>query len=957
MEPFGKLGVDLSPLELRETAYEILVGACRSTGSGRRLTYVSNSSSKEKSQQPPSSPLPHRSIRTSAASKVKKALGLNPETKKSEENNSGEPGAGVHGNAERKRGGFTVGELMRVQMRVSEQTDSRVRRGLLRVAAGQLGRRTESMVLPLELLHHFRSSDFTSREEYEAWQRKTLKIFEAGLLVHPYLPHDKSETDAQRLQQILQTASEKPIETGKFSESMHILSDVVTSLACRSFDGSVSSICHWADGIPLNLHLYRILLEACFDLNDETSLIEEVDEVLEQVKKAWSILGINQEFHNLCFLWVLFHQYVATGEIEDDLLLAADRMMVEVEKDANSTHDPEYSKILNSTLSLMLDWAEKRLRQYHDIFYRGNIELMQSVLSLGASAAKILDVSHEYGKKRNELDVTCSRVDAYIRSSVRSAFSQEREMVISGRKSSRKQQSPLPALSILAQNTLDLAFNEKEIYSPILKRWHPLATGVAVATLHACYAIELQKFVSSISELNPEAIQVLLAAEKLEKELVEMAVADLVESEDGGKAIIQEMAPYEAEAVMNNLVKSWILTRVDRLSEWVDRNLQLEDWNPQVNKGRFASSAVEVLRIIDETLEAFFLLPIPMHPVLLPELMGGLDKCLRNYIVKAKSGCGSRLTFTPTLPPPTRCTTSSKFGAFKVKDRLFMGPGRKSQVYSRNGDDSFSVPRLCLRINTLYNIRKELEALEQRTMVNLRNSGFPDDQNVANGKLALSIASCTEGILQISEATAYKIVFHDLGHVFGDYLYIGDISSSRIEPFLQELEQNLEVISLTVHDRVRTRVITDVMKASFEGFLLVLLGGGHSRAFTQHDASIMEEDFKFLADLFWSDGDGLPADLIDKLSHSVTSLFSLLQADTGSLIEQLKRATPDSNGTSAKLRLPLPPVTGQWRPTDPSTILRVLCNRNDKMASKFLKKTYDLTKRSKHNPSYDAPLS
>ncbi|KAL0337369.1 UNVERIFIED_CONTAM: protein unc-13 [Sesamum calycinum] len=851
MDPFGKLGVDLSPSELQETAYEILVGACRSTGSGRRLTYVSNSSSKERSQQPPSLPLPHRSIRTSAASKVKKALGLKPETNKSEENNSGEPGAGGHGNAERKRGGFTVGELMRVQMRVSEQTDSRVRRGLLRVAAGQvvfqnveigdvlldneeemnrgkieprehspfvfslsfpcilqLGRRIESMVLPLELLHHFRSSDFTSRQEYEAWQRKTFKIFEAGLLVHPYLPHDKSETVAQRLRQILQTASEKPIETGKFSEPMHILSDVVTSLACRSFDGSVSDICHWADGIPLNLHLYRILLEACFDLNDETSLIEEVDE--------------------------------------------------------------------------------------------------------------------------------------------------EREKVISGRKSSRKQQSPLPALSILAQNTLDLAFTEKEIYSPILKRWHPFATGVAVATLHACYAIELQKFVSSISELNPEAIQVLLAAEKLEKELVEMAVADLVESEDGGKAIIQEMSPYEAEAVMNNLVKSWILTRVDRLSEWVDRNLQLEDWNPQVNKGRFAPSAVEVLRIMDETLEAFFLLPIPMHPVLLPELMGGLDKCLLNYIVKTKSGCGSRLTFTPTLPPPTRCTTSSKLGAFKVKDRLFMGPGRKSQVYSRNGDDSFTVPRLCLRINTLYNIRKELEALEQRTMVNLRNCGFPDDQNVANGKLALSIASCTEGILQISEATAYKIVFHDLGHVFGDYLYIGDISSSRIEPFLQELEQNLEVISLTVHDRVRTRVITDVMKASFEGFLLVLLGGGHSRAFTPHDASIMEEDFKFLADLFWSNGDGLPADLIDKLSHSVTSLFSLLRADTGSLIEQLKRSTPDSNGTSAKLRLPLPSVTGQWRPTDPNTILRVLCNRNDKTASKFLKKTYDLPKRSKHNSSYDA---
>ena len=37
-----------------------------------------------------------------------------------------------------RRKQMTVGELMRVQMRVSEQTDSRIRRGLLRIAASQV---------------------------------------------------------------------------------------------------------------------------------------------------------------------------------------------------------------------------------------------------------------------------------------------------------------------------------------------------------------------------------------------------------------------------------------------------------------------------------------------------------------------------------------------------------------------------------------------------------------------------------------------------------------------------------------------------------------------------------------------------------------------------------------------------------------------------------------------------
>lgn len=34
------------------------------------------------------------------------------------------------------------------------------------------------------------------------------------------------------------------------------------------------------------------------------------------------------------------------------------------------------------------------------------------------------------------------------------------------------------------------------------------------------------------------------------------------------------------------------------------------------------------------------MLPIPMHPLLLPELMTGFDRCLQHYILRAKSGCG-----------------------------------------------------------------------------------------------------------------------------------------------------------------------------------------------------------------------------------------------------------------------------------------------------------------------------
>ncbi|XP_015571803.2 protein unc-13 homolog [Ricinus communis] len=946
--PFSDAAPNLSNSELQESAYEILIAACRSSGS-RPLTYIPQSERNGERAAPlpalTHAPSLQRSLTSTAASKVKKALGMRSSSIKKR---SGAPGAGGEvASVGRVKKTVTVGELVRVQMRVSEQTDSRIRRALLRIAAGQLGRRVEMMVLPLELLQQLKSSDFPNQQEYEVWQRRNLKLLEAGLLLHPHQPLNKSDSDPRRLQQIIRGALEKPIETGKNSESMQVLRTVVMSLACRSFDGSVSDSCHWADGFPLNLRLYQVLLDACFDVNDESIVIEEIDEVLELIKKTWVVLGIDRMLHNLCFLWVLFDHYVATGQVEDDLLLAANNLLLEVEKDAKTTKDPDYSKILSSILSAILGWAEKKLLSYHNSFHSDNIESMQTVASVAVVAAKILveDISHEYRRKRKEVDVGFERIDTYIRKSLRAAFSQKMEKVKSS-KHSRHQQTPLPILSVLAQDISELAFNEKAIFSPILKRWHPLPAGVAVATLHSYYGSELRQFISGISELTPDAIQVLCAADKLEKDLVQIAVEDAVNSEDGGKSIIQEMPPYEAEALIADLVKSWIRTRVDRLKEWGDRNLQQEVWNPQANKERFAPSAVEVLRIVDETLEAFFLLPIPMHPVLLPYLVSGLDKCLQSYILKTKSGCGTRTTHMPTMPALTRCAAGSKFHVFKKKERPHVAQRRKSQA--TNGDASCGIPQLCVRINTLQHIRMQLDVLEKRTAVQLKDSKSSHTDDFINGmgkKFELSSAACVEGIQQLCEATAYKVVFHELSHVLWDGLYAGEVSSSRIDPFLQELEQYLEIISSTVHDKVRTRVITDIMKASFDGFLLVLLAGGPSRGFSLQDSEMIGEDFRFLTDLFWSNGDGLPTELIDRYSTTVKSVLPLFRADTESLIERFKNLTLESYGSSGKSRLPLPPTSGQWNPTEPNTLLRVLCYRCDETAVKFLKKTYNLPKK------------
>ncbi|KAK2405539.1 protein unc-13 protein [Trifolium repens] len=922
--PFGDPPSNLPTSDLRETAYEILLAACRSSGP-KPLTFISQSERGIRDPAPAASL--HRSRTSMAASKVKKALGLKTTSSKS------------------KRA-VTTGELVRVHMKISEQSESRIRRALLRIAAAQLGRRMETVVLPLELIQLFKVSDFSNQQEYEAWLRRNLKVLEAGLLLHPHVPLNKADTSAQKLRRLIGGALEKPTDIANNGESMQTLRSLVISLSCRSSDGSVPETCHWADGFPMNLWIYQTLLEVCFDSHADTCVIEEVDEVLELIKKTWVMLGINETLHNICFTWVLFHRYVVTREVESDLLFASCNLLGEVEKDTEAMKNPFYSKTLSSTLSLMLGWAEKRLLAYHDTFHNDNIESMESVVSLAALSTKILaeDISHEHNRKKNEADVAYIRVESYIRSSVRAVFIQKLEKVDPSKHLSRKQNKAFPILSVLARDITELAFKEKAIFSPKLKRWHPLAAGVAVATLHVCYGNELKKYVKGINELTPDAIEVLMAADKLEKELVQIAVEDSVDSEDGGKSIIMEIQPYEAEAIIANLVKSWINIRVDRLAELVDRILQQEAWNPQANKEGFAPSAVQVLRFIDDTLEAFFLLPISMHAVLLPELISGLDKSIQQYILKAKSGCGNRKTFIPTMPALTRCSTKGKYhGVFRKKEKPQPTQRRKSLARTTTGDSSFDVPHLCVRINTMQRIRMELGVLEKRIVANLSNSNLTNEDDIGDGaSFKFSAAAAVEGIRQLCECIAYKAVFQDLCHVLWDGLYVGEVSSARIEPFLHELEEYLEIISSTVHDKVRTRVIIEVMRASFDGFLLVLLAGGASRAFSLQDSSVIEEDFKLLSDLFWSNGDGLPAELIKKHSATVRAVLPLFHTDTQHIIQQFSQLTMEMYGSSAKSRLPLPPKADQWSPREPDTLLRVLCYRNDEAAAKLLKKNYNL---------------
>ena len=291
-------------------------------------------------------------------------------------------------------------------------------------------KKAETIILPLELLRHLKPTEFSDSHEYYMWQKRQLKVLELGLLIHPSVTVEKNNTFAMRLRDILRISESKPIDTSKNSDTMRTLSNSVVSLAWRGPNGTPADVCHWADGFPLNIHFYNSLLQAVFDIREETLVLDEVDELLELIKKTWSILGITRSIHNVCFAWVLFQQYVATGQVDFDLLCASHAMLNEVVNDAKKEKETFYLKLLTSILISMQSWGEQRLLNYHEFYPRGTISQIENLLPLMLSVSKILGedlMISNVGEGREKGDITIidssgDRVDCYIRSSMKNAF-------------------------------------------------------------------------------------------------------------------------------------------------------------------------------------------------------------------------------------------------------------------------------------------------------------------------------------------------------------------------------------------------------------------------------------------------------------------------------------------------------------------------------------------------------
>ncbi|XP_062206167.1 protein unc-13 homolog [Phragmites australis] len=960
--PFGRVDA-LGPVELRETAYEIFFMSCRLSGGPAPGGAGARGGGAPEGEV--SSPMAGAGPRGGAGgsvmgSRVKKALGLRaswlsssaqPMMARTLSQTSGPASPG------RVRRPMTSAEIMRQQMRVTDQSDVRLRRTLMRAVVGQVGRKAETIVLPLELLRQLKPAEFADAEEYHQWQFRQIKLLEAGLILHPSLPLDRLHSTVLRFREVMRATEIRAIDTGKNSDAMRALTNAVHALAWRSFGtggaAAATDACHWADGYPLNVLLYVSLLQTIFDLRECTVVLDEVDELLELIKKTWPTLGINRMVHNVCFAWVFFHQYVVTVQVEPDLAAAALTVLIDVAADAKQgSRDPVYTKVLLSVLGAMQEWSEKRLMDYHSSYEKGvggaATEGMEILLSLALAASKIVADREGAG----EGNFAGDRVDYYIRCSTKSAFTKILENGLSEADSViiDRDNDPGVVLMQLARDTEQLAMFERRNFSPVLRRWHPAPVAVAAITLHGCFGVVLRQYLAKVTILTEELICVLHLASRLEKALAQMTAEDAADcNDDRAKAVVGDMEPFEVEAVVMGLLKIWMDDKLMLGRDCLLRAKDTESWIPKSKEEPFARSAMELMKLARATVDEFSEIPASAKDEVVQDLVDGLELTFQDYISFVAS-CGSKQSYLPPLPPLTRCNQDSGF--FRLWKKAALPSCQAPEGSPRGGSHRIPRPsisrgtqRLYVRLNTLHYVLTHVQAVDKSlSSYSSSASGAHFDCTLAAARLAIS---------QVAEVAAHRLIFLDSRHSFYQGLYAGTIADARIRPALRALKQNLSFLISVLADRAQPVAVREVMRASFEAFLMVLLAGGNDRSFTRADHATVEEDFRSLKRAFCTCGEGLVLEeVVVREAETVEGVLELMAQSTDHLIDAFGVATceairtgTDDDGGSFGWDTPVPPTTRQWDPADPNTILRVLCHRDDEVANQFLKRTFQLARR------------
>ncbi|KAK4476660.1 hypothetical protein RD792_015820 [Penstemon davidsonii] len=812
---------------------------------------------------------------------------------------------------------------------------------------------------------HLADGVFRQEDLYKmAKETIQLNMLEEGLVNHPVVGFGESGRKANDLRVLLAKIEESeslPSATGELqrTECLRSLREIALPLAERPVRGDLTGeVCHWADGYHLNVRLYEKLVVSVFDVLDEGKLTEEVEEMLELFKSTWRVLGITETIHHTCYAWVLFRQFVITGE-QGILQHAINQLKKIPLKEQRGPQERLHLKslscgveseagfqevtFLQSFLLPIQKWADMQLTDYHLHFAEGS-KMMENAVVVAMAVRRILLEEPELAMQTASL-TDIEQVEAYVSSSIKNAFAR----IIHDVDTLCETTNEHP-LTLLAEKTKKLFEKDTTLYLPILTQRHRNANAVSVSLIHKLYGIKLKPFLETVEHLTEDVVSVFPAADSLEKNLIAVIMSTC--EEGTAEAYLKKLNLYKIETISGTLVLRWVNSQLARILAWVERAIQQERWASVSTQQRHGSSIVEVYRIVEETVDQFFALKVPMRPGELGSLFRGIDNAFQVYTKHVLDSLADKEDIIPPVPTLTRYAKESGIKAFVKKE---LTDPRLPDVRKSSDINVLTTPTLCVQLNTLYYAISQLSKLEdsiwerwnqrehhdhpknlfrsffyaeRTTEENLRNSIQKDTFDGSRKDINAAID-------QICEFTGTKTIFWDLREPFIDGLYRPNVAQSRLETLIDPLDMVLNQLCDIIVEPLRDRVVTGLLQASLDGLLRVILDGGSSRTFTIADAKLLEEDLEVLKEFFISGGDGLPRGVVENQVARIRQVIKLLSYETRELIEDLKSASDiEVQGGRSKLG------------ADAKTLIRILCHRSDSVASQFLKKQYRIPKSS-----------
>ncbi|PSS09914.1 Transcription elongation factor like, partial [Actinidia chinensis var. chinensis] len=842
-------------------------------------------------------------------------------------------------------------EILRVQMEISEAMDIRTRQGLLNGLVGKVGKRMDALLIPLELLSCISQTEFPDKKSYIRWQKRQLNMLEEGLINHPAVGFGESGRKASELRILLAKIEESesfPPSTGELqrTECLRSLREIAIPLAERPARGDLTGeVCHWSDGYHLNIRLYEKLLLSVFDVLDEGKLIEEVEEILELLKSTWRMLGITETIHYTCYAWVLFRQFVITSE-QGILQHAIEQLRKIPLKEERGQQERLHLKsllsrvereegvreltFLQSFLSPIKKWVDKQLGDYH-LHFSENLALMEDIVAVSILSRRLLLEEPELALQ----SVTDQdQIETYISLSIKIAFARALQEVETTADATNEH-----PLALLAEQTKKLLKKDATMFMPILSQRHPQAIVVSASLVHKLYWNKLKSFVSGAEHLTEDVVSVFPAADGLEQYVMSLIIS--VCEEATAEAYFRKLTLYKIETTSGTLVLRWVNLQLGRILGWVERAIQQEHWEPISPQQRHGISIVEVYRIVEETVDQFFALKVPMRLGELNSLLRGIDNAFQVYTKTVVDKLARKEDLIPPIPVLTRYKKEVGIKAFVRKELI---DPKLPDVRISTDINVLPTPTLCVQLNTLYYAISQLNKLEdsiwerwtrKRTQDKLVKRSTDENPRSSAQKDTFdgSRKDINAAIDRICEFTGTKIVFWDLREAFIDNLYKPSVPQSRMEALIEPLDMALNQLCDIIVEALRDRVVTGLLQASLDGLLRVLLDGGSSRIFTTGDAKLLEEDLEVLKEFFISGGDGLPRGVVENQVARVRQVVKLHSYETRELIEDLRSASGlEMKGSKSKLG------------ADTKTLLRILCHRSDSEASQFLKKQFKIPK-------------